>query len=70
MRFLAVALALVVSAEGIKVKTTDESHSKEKWGFFSGKPYYQWGRCPDYTLKFNIYGKCCYAGWGAGPEVV
>ena len=50
MKFFAVALALVISAEGIKVKTTDESNIKEKvglkWGSFSRGPYYQWATCP------------------------
>ena len=60
MRFLAVALALVVSAEGIKVKTTDESKEKEglKWG-----PYYQWDWC------LGGRKRCCHAAWGAGPYV-
>ena len=48
MKFLSVVLALVIAAEGIKVKTTDESNMNEKWGFFTGKPYYQWGSCIDY----------------------
>ena len=54
MKFLALALALVISAEGIKVKSRDESHSKEKvglkWGWFSRGPYYQWVTC-DNTIN-------------------
>ncbi len=52
MKFLAVVLALVIIAEGIKVYTTDESDSKDKWGISLPKvkkpsipdmgPFYKW----------------------------
>ena len=46
MKFFAIALALVVSAEGIKVKTRDESHSKDKVGLKWGLgDWYQWAPC-------------------------
>ena len=70
MKFLALVLALVIAAEGIKVKSTDESNMNEKWGFFTGKPYYQWGTCHRTMNEvFKIPYRCCNASWGAGPEV-
>ena len=63
MKFLAVALALVISAEGIKVKTTDESFSKEKWGF---SPYYQWVTCGNSVYSW----RCCKGVWGAARDSV
>ena len=66
MKFLAVVLALVISAEGIKVKTGDESKEKEdlKWGWGN---YYQWTTC---TMKLNgLTYKCCANFYGKGHEV-
>ena len=55
MKFLAMVLALVISAEAVKVKSNDA----EKAGW-----YYEWKDTPVTT-----YVKKCYSLYGNGPQV-
>ena len=41
MKFLAIVLALVISADAIKVKQ-EEAIKDKFWNPFSSEPYYQW----------------------------
>ena len=41
MKFLAIVLALVISADAIKVKQ-EEAIKDKFWNPFSDEPYYQW----------------------------
>ena len=62
MKFLAVVLALVISAEGIKVQTTDES--KEKEGLKMGNYYWQnLGGTSSCCMNSLNPGTCVYRGF-------
>ena len=58
MKFLAMVLALVISAEAVKVKSNDAENA--------GKYYYAWKFDPVTT---TTYVRKCFSWYGSGSQV-
>ena len=66
MKFLAVLLALIISAEAIKVKQQDSIKDKRPW--WDPGPYYVWSQqCSSaWRVEWGMDQECCRGAYGLG----